>query len=116
MAYDNTIPANGHSASQDYNGIRGNFQQIQTSFSVDHQPLASGGRTEGYHKQIHLALQGVQPAPVDPVSIIYGLNGSGIQFSGHPIPFFINSVGSYPMIPDIIGSPGAGSFKIGPLI
>lgn len=71
MAYDNTIPATGHSGSQDYNAIRGNFQQIQTSFSVNHEPLASGGGTEGYHTQIQLAAPVPDPNKVGTIGSIY---------------------------------------------
>lgn len=70
MAYDSTIPATGHSASQDYNGIRGNFQQIQTSFSVDHEPLASGGGIDGFHKK-STYVGGSDPLTVAGSGIVY---------------------------------------------
>lgn len=51
MAYNSLVPATGHSGSQDYQAMQGNFAQIQNSFSIDHEPLASGGGIDGFHKK-----------------------------------------------------------------
>lgn len=72
MSYNTLIPATGHSGSQDYQGMQANFLQIQNSFSVNHEPLASGGGTEGYHTQIQLAnVLGSDPNIAAPVSSLY---------------------------------------------
>jgi len=71
MAYDQTIPATGHSASEDYSTIRGNFAQLQSSFSINHTPLGSGGGTEGYHTKIYMPLAISDPNLASPASSIY---------------------------------------------
>lgn len=74
MAYDQTVPATGHSGSQDYNAIRGNFAQLQSTFSIDHEPIASGGGIDGFHKQAHLVSLGTtagDPPKVTSAGIIY---------------------------------------------
>lgn len=76
MAYDTTVPAAGHSGSQDYTPMRLNFQQIQTSFSIDHEPLAVGGGIEGYHKK-STYVAGSDPAPVASAGIAYTKTVSG---------------------------------------
>lgn len=63
MPYTPSIPATGHSGSDDYVEMQQNFDQIQTSFSIDHMALASGGATEGYHKQVHFASNNVPASP-----------------------------------------------------
>lgn len=72
MSYDPTIPATGHSASQDYLGIQANFKQINDSFKINHEPLATGGGIDGFHTQVQLAavLAG-DPNKVAPVSSVY---------------------------------------------
>lgn len=71
MAYNQSVPATGHSGSQDYQDIQGNFVQIQTSFSVDHEPLASGGGIDGYHKKVTLAAPITDPNLAANVSSVY---------------------------------------------
>jgi len=55
MPYDTSVPATGHVPAQDYQAMQQNYAQIQTSFSVNHVPLATGGATEGYHSKVNLA-------------------------------------------------------------
>lgn len=72
MTYNSTVPATGHSASQDYSAMQGNFAQIQNSFSINHLPLASGGGIDGYHTKVFLAnALGSDPNLTAPVSSIY---------------------------------------------
>lgn len=72
MSYNTTVPATGHSGSQDYQPMQQNFLQIQNSFSVNHTPLASGGGTEGYHTQINFPdALGSDPNLVAPASSVY---------------------------------------------
>jgi len=89
MSYDQTVPATGHSGSQDYNAIRNNFVQIQSSFSVNHEPLASGG-VDGYHTEIQFAnVLGSDPNIAAPVASLYTK-----AVSGTPQLFFQNGSSS----------------------
>jgi hypothetical protein len=51
----------------------------------------------------------------DPVSALHAINGANF-FSGHPVPYFKNSVGDYPLMADLLTSGTAYSFQIGPMI
>lgn len=72
MSYDPTIPTTGHSASNDYLTMQANFKQINDSFKINHEPLATGGGIDGYHTQIQIAnvLAG-DPNKVAPVTSLY---------------------------------------------
>lgn len=116
MAYDQTVPATGHSASQDYTPIRNNFVQIQTSFSVDHQPLASGGGIDGFHKQVTMPAATAPGAQVNPQSVFHTVQATGGLFTAYVLPFFRNQAGDLPMLPDVIGSATNAGFRFGQLI
>lgn len=77
MPYNTTIPATGHSGAQDYQGMQQNFSQIQTSFSVDHEPLASGGGIDGKHKKVSLQIEGSDPGSTSSEMVLYSKTSSG---------------------------------------
>jgi len=114
MPYDNTIPSASHTPAQDQGPMMSNFYQIGQSYNQDHVPLNSGTNV-GLHTQVSLAAPATA-SPAGSVSVFHSTNGMGTIFNGIPIPFFANSTGDYPMIPDLQGAPEKGSFKIGPLI
>lgn len=62
MPYNTSIPATGHTPAEDYTEIQTNFAQIQTSFSVDHVPLANG-TNEGNHEQVTMPVRSDPSAP-----------------------------------------------------
>lgn len=71
MSYSSTVPTTGHSGSQDYTQMRENFAQIQTSFKVNHKPLASGGGSEGFHTVVQFPAVIADPGLASPQSSLY---------------------------------------------
>lgn len=71
MSYDSNVPTTGHSASQDYAQMQANYAQIQTSFSVNHRPLASGAGSEGYHTVVQFPAVVADPNLVSPATSLY---------------------------------------------
>lgn len=119
MTFDPTIPNATHFVSADQPQITINFSQLNSIFDIDHvkyNDATVGNR--GKHKQVSLI------APVAAVGagtegIIHTVNGvaTSVSFNGIPLPFFSNSVGDLPMIPDILKGVGNDwSCKIGKLI
>jgi hypothetical protein len=115
MAYDQTVPANGHSGSQDYTPMRNNFVQIQTSFSVDHEPLGSGV-LDGFHKQVTIPAATAPGAQTNPQGVFHTVQATGGLFTAYVLPFFKNQAGDLAMLPDVIGSATNAGFKFGQLI
>jgi hypothetical protein len=52
--YQPNIPTGTVNLDQDYLNIQGNFQQLDTSFAVDHLPFSNQTAQNGYHKEVHL--------------------------------------------------------------
>lgn len=85
-----------------------NNQTIATVFN----DASNGNFTKVY-------LQGVGTVavtPVDPTSVFHSLNGVGTTFNGKPIPYFLNSVGDFPLMPDLQVTGTNNGFKIGNII
>lgn len=59
MPYDDTVPATGSTPAQDYNAIRGNFAQVETSWNLNHLNLGTSGGDEGKHRFLNLLNQTV---------------------------------------------------------
>lgn len=51
--YQPGIPTGTVNLDQDYLNIQGNFQQLNTTFAVDHTSFANQTPQNGYHKTIH---------------------------------------------------------------
>ncbi len=51
--YQPNIPTGTIRLDVDYANIRGNFQQLDTSFNVDHVTFSNVSAQNGYHKSIH---------------------------------------------------------------
>lgn len=75
MPWTPSIPEPTHAPADDVVNMQQNNDQIQTSFSIDHYPLADPSY-DGLHKQIHLPVATAQGAQVDPASVIYSAAGS----------------------------------------
>lgn len=77
MAYDTTVPKTGSNGASDYQAMQGNYAQIQTSFSIDHEPLGSSGAIEGFHKKTTFAAPIADPGQASPVASLYTKTVSG---------------------------------------
>jgi|SRR5665213_1496346 len=114
MVYNPNIPQPSDNLSVSQGDILGNFTALNTLFN-------------GFN-QITFNTTSAPSAPSDPVSILHtaASGSSSVLFNGKPVPFFINSVGDYPIMPDLkltSTAPGGGynqidcySFKIGPVL
>ena len=73
--------------------------------------------SNGTFSKVYLQNVGtVTVTPGDPASVFHALNGTGATFNGHPIPYFLNSLGDFPLIPDLQVSGSNYSFTIGNMI
>lgn len=52
--YQPNIPTGTVNLDQDYLNIQSNFQQLETTYGVDHLPFSNGTAQKGYHKEVHL--------------------------------------------------------------
>lgn len=91
LIYNNNTPQAAQTIASSQSEILTNFQSIDTAFN-DANPLTF----------TKYAMQNVNSvaAPADPIGILHMLNGSNF-FLNKPIPYFRNSVGDYPLLPDI---------------
>ena len=69
-SYQPNIPTGTVNLDIDYQNLRANFQQIDTTYSVDHVPLTDNGSTNGFHKAVHLVKQAA-PAAIPGVGSVY---------------------------------------------
>jgi hypothetical protein len=53
-SYQPNIPTGTTPLSIDYVNIQNNFQQLDTSFGVDHLPFSNQTAQNGYHQSVHL--------------------------------------------------------------
>lgn len=106
VTWNGNIPASTDFISTSQGQIQTNNQSIATVFN------------EGANNFFKMAMQGVGTlaSVTDPVSAIHAINGAGITFNGKPIPYFKNSVGDFPIIPDIQGGSPTFHFYIGNLL
>ena len=72
--------------------------------------------TNGNFTKYLLQNVGTIASVIDPISALHAINGTGVTFNGHPLPYFKNSVGDYPMIPDLKATGTDYSFQIGNMI
>lgn len=57
--------------------------------------------TNGVFTKLAFQDEGTIASVLDPISVLHAINGTGITFNGHPIPYFKNSVGDFPLIGDV---------------
>lgn len=117
--YNPNIPQASDLVSNSQGQLLTNFSQLNTQFGVDHSAFEAGGSNgTGFHNQVTFPTA-VVAAPTGVVGIIHDvIAGAGtISFAGKPIPYFANSVGDFPIMPDIKKGTGNDySFQIGKLI
>jgi hypothetical protein len=95
--------------------IKDNFFQLNAQFGIDHQAFSTGGvNGDGTHKQVTFDLP-VVAAPTGNVSILHTVFGSNF-FTGVPIAYFANSMGDYPLMPDLKTSGTFNSFQLSNII
>lgn len=90
LIFNENTPQAAQTIASSQSEIQTNFASINTAFN-DANPL----RFTKY------AMQDVNPvaAPADPIGILHMLNGANF-FLNKPIPYFRNSVGDFPILPD----------------
>jgi len=117
--YNPSIPQPTNLISSSQAPILGNFGQLNTQFGVDHTPFNNGGiNGDGFHKQITFPTA-LAAAPTGVIGIIHDVIASAgtVSFAGKPIPYFANSVGDFPIMPDVHKGAGSDwSFQIGKVI
>lgn len=104
----------------------GNIPQPSNLISVSQGQILTNNQTVdsvfndatngNFTKFLVQAMGSIATPVVDPVSAYHTVAGTGTTFSGKPLPFFKNSVGDYPLMPDLQASGTSYSFKIGNLI
>lgn len=72
--------------------------------------------TNGIFTKYLLQNVGTLASLVDPVSALHAQNGTGANFTGHPVPYFKNSVGDFPLMPDVTGTTSAFFFQLGKVL
>jgi hypothetical protein len=117
--YNPSIPQASDLISNSQSQILANFGQLNTQFGVDHSAFEAGGSNgTGFHKQVTFPAA-VVAAPTGVVGIIHDVIAAmgSVSFATKPIPYFANSVGDFPIMPDINKGTGNDfSFQIGKLI
>jgi hypothetical protein len=113
--YTPNIPQPGDNISGSQNQILENFQTANTAFGSDHTAFDVVA-SQGKHKQVTLIQNTAPGATVDPASIIHSVLGTGTIFLNKPLPFFRNSLGDYPLMPDLKVVGSNYGFKIGNII
>lgn len=69
MAYQPNIPTGQVNLDVDYANLQNNFQQLDTTFGVDHTTFSNATSQNGYHTAIHLISQAT-PTPTAGVGIV----------------------------------------------
>lgn len=62
--YQPLIPTGSVGLNLDYQNIQKNFQQLDTTFGIDHTTFSNGTSNNGYHKVVHLMAQSGTPGAV----------------------------------------------------
>lgn len=71
--YNPAIPTGTVELDQDYQNLQNNFQQLDTTYKVDHVALTDNTTSNGYHTIIHQQknVTNTDPAPIAGVNQIY---------------------------------------------
>lgn len=107
VTWNSNIPQPGDLISNSQAEILNNNQAINSIFN---------DATNGDFTKFLVQAMGTIPAVVDPVSAYHTVAGTGTTFSGKPLPYFKNSLGEFPLMPDLQVSGNNYSFQIGNLI
>lgn len=69
--YQSGIPTGTVNLNQDYRNIQQNFQQLDTSFGVDHLPFSNNTAQNGYHTTMHMVPATTTPAAVAAIGELF---------------------------------------------
>ncbi len=76
--YNPAVPTGLIELDEDYINLQNNFQQLDTTFKVDHVPLTNSTSINGYHTIIHQPPNGgavpVDPLPIAGINQLYAKN------------------------------------------
>lgn len=116
MPWTPSIPEPTHAPADDVLNMQQNNDQIQTSFSVDHNPLASV-TNDGFHKQVHISSAIAQGAQTDPASVIFSQAGVASPFvnlwyKNQNAAFFLNAIKAWAFCPAVGGITASQSFNV----
>lgn len=88
--YKPGIPTGLVNLSTDYQNIQGNFQQLDTTFGVDHTTFSNETGQNGYHTIIH-QLPASTPGAISEIGQVFQkLNTDGFNGSNHPTLYFLS--------------------------
>ena len=91
--------------------IQTNFQSLNTAFNSTN----TGGNFTQYAMQnVHAVLSG-GTLPANPLGIFHMVNGANF-FTGIPLPYFANSQGDFPLLPDVKTVVNDNGFKFGNVV
>lgn len=88
MAYDPNIPQPTDDLSDSQVSLLANFQQLDTSFGINHYAYSDASSSNGKHKKVDFPAVTTIVAPVGAASVIWPKDVTGVSS-----PFFSNSVG-----------------------
>lgn len=108
VTWNGSIPQPGDLISVSQGELLTNNQTVNTVFN----DASNGNFTKVYLQNVGT----VAVTPSDPTSVFHALNGTGTTFNGKPIPYFLNSVGDFPLLPDLQTTGTNNGFKIGNII
>lgn len=69
--YQPGIPTGTVDLDEDYQNIQGNFQQLDTTFGIDHTTFSNQTAQNGYHRVIHIIPNTGNPAAVSAIGEVY---------------------------------------------
>ncbi len=72
--FDPLVPTGRVKLNQDYSNVQKNFNQLNTTYSVDHIPLTDPDSQNGYHKALHMVDPGAPLTPVATVGQLFNSN------------------------------------------
>jgi len=116
MPWTPSVPEPTHAPADDVLNMQQNNDQIQTSFSVDHNPLASV-TNDGFHKQVHISSAIAQGAQTDPASVIYSVAGTAssvvnLWYKNQNAAFFLSAIKAWAFCPAAGGITASQSFNV----
>jgi len=114
LPYNNNTPQANQVVAATQAPILQNFQSIDTTLNN----VNTGGNFTQVLMQNGAAPLAGGTLPGNPSGIYHMVNGgaSSISFNGIPLPWFANSVGDFPLMPDLQNTVNNWGFKIGKMI
>lgn len=108
VTWNGSIPQPGNLISDSQDQLLTNNQTINTVFNDTNNG--------NFTKFLVQAMGTITPALVDPIAAYHTIAGTAGDFNGKPVPYFQNSDGDFPLMPDMKTSTFNYSFTIGKMI